>query len=208
MPVPTLLAYPHTPSSGRGYRCLYLNTDKIILSRHVTFDETVFPAYADGRLIATKKARLVGMASPNCSSSARCQECPYLHGSLISETVNNINLLVFSRSPRQSYHDLPFTTITLWSINKAASGLLSSAICSLLLLRVGFLHSQCDSSLFIYRQGSDTAYLLLYVDDIVLTASSTALLQRIIASLHAEFSMTDLGPLNYFLGVSVTRNTF
>ncbi|GJV48766.1 ribonuclease H-like domain-containing protein [Tanacetum coccineum] len=44
-------------------------------------------------------------------------------------------------------------------------------------------------------------------DDIVLTASSTALLQRIIASLHAEFSMTDLGPLNYFLGVSVTRNT-
>ncbi|GJR18254.1 ribonuclease H-like domain-containing protein [Tanacetum coccineum] len=45
------------------------------------------------------------------------------------------------------------------------------------------------------------------VDDIVLTASSTALLQRIIASLHAEFSMTDLGPLNYFLGVSVTRNT-
>ncbi|GJU69749.1 ribonuclease H-like domain-containing protein [Tanacetum coccineum] len=55
--------------------------------------------------------------------------------------------------------------------------------------------------------GSDTAYLLLYVDDIVLTTSSTALLQRIIASLHAEFSMTDLGPLNYFLGVSVTRNT-
>ncbi|GKE81245.1 ribonuclease H-like domain-containing protein, partial [Tanacetum coccineum] len=36
---------------------------------------------------------------------------------------------------------------------------------------------------------------------------STTLLQRIIASLHAEFSMTDLGPLNYFLGVSVTRNT-
>ncbi|GJY28386.1 ribonuclease H-like domain-containing protein, partial [Tanacetum coccineum] len=33
------------------------------------------------------------------------------------------------------------------------------------------------------------------------------LLQRIIASLHAEFSMTDLGPLNYFLGISVTRNT-
>ncbi|GKC28657.1 ribonuclease H-like domain-containing protein [Tanacetum coccineum] len=63
------------------------------------------------------------------------------------------------------------------------------------------------SSDVIARTGSDTAYLLLYVDDIVLTASSTALLQRIIASLHAEFSMTDLGPLNYFLGVSVTRNT-
>nr|GEV63210.1 ribonuclease H-like domain-containing protein [Tanacetum cinerariifolium] len=56
--------------------------------------------------------------------------------------------------------------------------------------------------------GVDIAYLLLYVDDIVFIASSTAFLQRIITSLHAEFSMTDLGPLNYFLGVSVTRDTF
>ncbi|GJV73635.1 ribonuclease H-like domain-containing protein, partial [Tanacetum coccineum] len=51
------------------------------------------------------------------------------------------------------------------------------------------------------HRGSDIAYLLLYVDDIVLTASSTALLQRIITVLHGEFAMTDLGSLNYFLGV-------
>ncbi|GJR57528.1 ribonuclease H-like domain-containing protein [Tanacetum coccineum] len=73
--------------------------------------------------------------------------------------------------------------------------------------RVGFHHSRCDTSLFIYQQGTHTAYLLLYVDDIVLTASTTAFLQQIISSLHQEFSMTDLGPLNYFLGISVTRNT-
>nr|GEU90895.1 ribonuclease H-like domain-containing protein [Tanacetum cinerariifolium] len=47
--------------------------------------------------------------------------------------------------------------------------------------------------------GTATAYLLLYVDDIVLTASSEVLLQKIIISLHQEFVMTDLGPLNYFL---------
>ncbi|GKC38531.1 ribonuclease H-like domain-containing protein [Tanacetum coccineum] len=73
--------------------------------------------------------------------------------------------------------------------------------------RVGFHSSRCDSSLFIYKHGLDTAYLLLYVDDIVLTASSQPLLQRIIASLHQEFSMTDLGSLNYFLGISVTRDS-
>ncbi|GJV71157.1 ribonuclease H-like domain-containing protein [Tanacetum coccineum] len=39
------------------------------------------------------------------------------------------------------------------------------------------------------------------------TASSTALLQRIIASLHIEFDMTDLGALNYFLGISVRRDS-
>ncbi|XP_071740639.1 uncharacterized protein [Rutidosis leptorrhynchoides] len=72
--------------------------------------------------------------------------------------------------------------------------------------RIEFHHSRCDTSLFIYRQGSNTAYLLLYVDDIVLTASSTGLLQRLINSLHREFVMTDLGPLNYFLGISVSCN--
>nr|GEU89848.1 reverse transcriptase domain-containing protein [Tanacetum cinerariifolium] len=55
--------------------------------------------------------------------------------------------------------------------------------------------------------GPDTAYLLLYVDDIILTAFSTSLLQRIISLLHAEFAMTDLGPLNYFLGISAMRTT-
>nr|GEW56808.1 hypothetical protein [Tanacetum cinerariifolium] len=52
--------------------------------------------------------------------------------------------------------------------------------------RVGFKHNKIDMSLFVYHQGSDIAYLLLYVDDIVLTASSTVLLQRIITLLHAE----------------------
>jgi hypothetical protein len=46
-------------------------------------------------------------------------------------------------------------------------------------------------------------YLLLYVDDIVLTASSAALLQQTISALKQEFAMKDLGPLHNFLGVSV-----
>ncbi|GJV10143.1 ribonuclease H-like domain-containing protein [Tanacetum coccineum] len=36
--------------------------------------------------------------------------------------------------------------------------------------RAGFTPSHCDSSLFIYTQGSQVAYLLLYMDDIFLTA--------------------------------------
>ncbi|GKB03481.1 ribonuclease H-like domain-containing protein [Tanacetum coccineum] len=55
--------------------------------------------------------------------------------------------------------------------------------------------------------GSQVAYLLLYVDDIILTASSTALLQHLIDSLHREFNMTDLGALNYFLGISTVRHS-
>ncbi|GJV76933.1 ribonuclease H-like domain-containing protein [Tanacetum coccineum] len=38
-------------------------------------------------------------------------------------------------------------------------------------------------------------------------ASSTALLQQIIASLHKEFDMTDLGALNYFLSIFATHHS-
>jgi hypothetical protein len=41
-------------------------------------------------------------------------------------------------------------------------------------------------------------FLLLYVDDIVLTASSAGFLHRIIAVLRREFSMTDMGPFTIF----------
>jgi hypothetical protein len=44
---------------------------------------------------------------------------------------------------------------------------------------------------------------LLYVDDIVLTASSATLLQQTIFALKWEFTMKDLMPFHHFLGVFV-----
>jgi hypothetical protein len=48
---------------------------------------------------------------------------------------------------------------------------------------LGFVEAKSDTSLFVFRRGTDTIYLLLYVDDIVLTASSAALLQQTISAL-------------------------
>jgi hypothetical protein len=42
--------------------------------------------------------------------------------------------------------------------------------------QLGFRSTRSDASLFIYSQGSLTAYLLLYVDDIILTACTPQLL--------------------------------
>nr|GEV61617.1 hypothetical protein [Tanacetum cinerariifolium] len=70
-----------------------------------------------------------------------------------------------------------------------------------------FLTQQTDSSLSIFHKGINTAYLLLYMDDIILTASFTSLMQCIISLLHEKFAMKDLGPLNYFLGISAMRTT-
>ncbi|WVZ99464.1 hypothetical protein U9M48_044755 [Paspalum notatum var. saurae] len=74
------------------------------------------------------------------------------------------------------------------------------------LQKLGFLEAKSDTSLFIYRWDSGTGYLLLYVDDIVLTASSATLLRQLITALQASFPMMDLGPLQHFLGIAVTRS--
>ncbi|XP_019091099.1 PREDICTED: uncharacterized protein LOC109128708 [Camelina sativa] len=73
--------------------------------------------------------------------------------------------------------------------------------------KICFTQRKCDQSLFVYSHNNELAYLLLYVDDIILKASSTRLLHSIITSLSHEFEMTDLGQLHFFLGIAVTRNS-
>jgi hypothetical protein len=72
-------------------------------------------------------------------------------------------------------------------------------------ITIGFSSSRSDASLFILRRGTDMAYLLLYVDDIVLSASSPTLLRSIVDKLQSEFAMKDMGALHYFLGIRVQR---
>ena len=75
------------------------------------------------------------------------------------------------------------------------------------LLSLGFVEAKSNTSLFVNRRGSNIVYLLLYVDDIVLTASSASLLRRIIQALQQEVSMKDLGELHQFLGMEVQRHS-
>ncbi|XP_057543283.1 uncharacterized mitochondrial protein AtMg00810-like [Amaranthus tricolor] len=58
----------------------------------------------------------------------------------------------------------------------------------------------------VFVTGTDTAYILLYVDDIILTASSDQLWTRVMDLLRSEFAMKDFGPLSFFLGIAVTRD--
>ncbi|XP_041009156.1 uncharacterized mitochondrial protein AtMg00810-like [Juglans microcarpa x Juglans regia] len=75
------------------------------------------------------------------------------------------------------------------------------------LLTLGFRCSSADSSLFIFRIGSDCIYLLIYVDDILVTGSSSLLISQFIASLSKYFPVKDLGLLHYFLGIEVHRTS-
>ncbi|GJW55300.1 ribonuclease H-like domain-containing protein [Tanacetum coccineum] len=73
-------------------------------------------------------------------------------------------------------------------------------ILSLALTRHWLIHQLDVKNAFLNGDLSERDY-------IVLTASLTALLQKIIFSLHMEFDMTDLGALNHFLWIFVTRDT-
>jgi hypothetical protein len=61
------------------------------------------------------------------------------------------------------------------------------------LLSIGFCASKVDASLFIFSVGADICYLLVYVDDILLTGSNFFLLQRLIQLLSSKFKLRDLG---------------
>ena len=75
------------------------------------------------------------------------------------------------------------------------------------LLDFGFICSVKDPSLFIYRHNKVIIYLLLYVDDMILTGNDPIMVERLLASLSKEFRMKDMGSLSYFLGIQVKHTS-
>ncbi|XP_019059553.1 PREDICTED: uncharacterized protein LOC109117195 [Tarenaya hassleriana] len=73
------------------------------------------------------------------------------------------------------------------------------------LLGRGFQNSLADASLFILHQSDVRVFILVYVDDIVVTGSSSSLVTRVIDDIAARFSIKDLGDLSYFLGIEASR---
>ena len=69
------------------------------------------------------------------------------------------------------------------------------------LLANGFTNSHSDTSLFIYIDGPLALFVLVYVDDILLTRNSSLLIDKFIGSLSQQFSLKDLVSLHYFLGI-------
>lgn len=66
-----------------------------------------------------------------------------------------------------------------------------------------FVYSNVAPSMFVLHMGSHILILLLHVDDIILTGSSSTLLSSFISSLSNQFAMKDLGDLHYFFGIQV-----
>jgi histone deacetylase 1/2 len=71
------------------------------------------------------------------------------------------------------------------------------------LLALGFFNSKSNSSLFIFDRDGILLYVLVYVDDLILTGNNNTFLQHVVTSLGETFSLKELSDLYYFLGVEV-----
>jgi hypothetical protein len=162
----------------------------------VNYDETFSPVVK----FATVRAVLSLALSRDWAIHQLDVENAFLHGTLM-ETVYCSQSTGFVDADRSDLvYRLNQSLYSLKQAPRAWYNRFTSYLASL-----GFVEAKSDASLFIYRRSDDTVYLLLYVDDIVLTASTADLLHRTIVALQREFAMKDLGPLHHFLGITAER---
>lgn len=77
---------------------------------------------------------------------------------------------------------------------------------SVALKSLGFLSAKSDTSLFMRFSPTFKIYVLVYVDDIIITGSSSSEISSLISCLNNKLSLKDLGSLHYFLGIEVLNN--
>ena len=75
------------------------------------------------------------------------------------------------------------------------------------LLGLGFIESKVDYSLLILYKSDVHLFLLIYVDDIIVTRNSTAVITELINYFKQSFAMKDPSTLLFFLGIHVQRQS-
>ncbi|KAL0455905.1 UNVERIFIED_CONTAM: hypothetical protein Slati_0929700 [Sesamum latifolium] len=69
-----------------------------------------------------------------------------------------------------------------------------------------FIKNDYDPCVYKKISGSSVAYLVLYVDDILLIGNDVKMLGDIKAWLSTQFSMKDMGEASYILGIKIYRD--
>jgi hypothetical protein len=75
------------------------------------------------------------------------------------------------------------------------------------LIDLSFKASKSDMSLFIYSRRNVVIFMLIYVDDIIVTGNSMDEIVALLRDLKEDFAFKDLGDLHYFLGIEVRKDT-
>uniref|UniRef100_A0AAV1T131 Reverse transcriptase Ty1/copia-type domain-containing protein n=1 Tax=Peronospora matthiolae TaxID=2874970 RepID=A0AAV1T131_9STRA len=74
------------------------------------------------------------------------------------------------------------------------------------MIKMGFKKCESDHCIYIKRDDQDMILVVLYVDDLILASSNNELLKSTKMALSKRFEMTDLGELDYFLGMEIKND--
>jgi hypothetical protein len=66
------------------------------------------------------------------------------------------------------------------------------------LIALGFVPSKADTSLFFFKKGPLTIFVLVYVDDIIVASSDVQGTKALLVALQQDFALKDLGDLHFF----------
>ncbi|GKA27988.1 putative retrotransposon protein [Tanacetum coccineum] len=72
--------------------------------------------------------------------------------------------------------------------------------------KIGFTQNPDEPCVYLKASGSNVAFLILYVDDILLMGNNVTMLQEVKSWLCKCFSMKDLGEAAYILGIKIIRD--
>lgn len=73
------------------------------------------------------------------------------------------------------------------------------------LFKLGFTSTMSDTYVFTKFTSSYTMFLLVYVNDIIITTSSSTIVTNLISTLSSFFALKGLGNLHHFLGIQVSQ---
>ena len=71
---------------------------------------------------------------------------------------------------------------------------------------LGFQVNQSDPGIFSAHDAEHITILAIHVDDCMITSSSSSLIAEYKTKLNEQYSLTDLGPIHWLLGIKITRN--
>jgi len=69
-----------------------------------------------------------------------------------------------------------------------------------------FIKNEEDACVYKKESGSSFAFLIMYVDDILLIGNDISMLESVKTSLKNSFSMKNLGEAAYILGIKIYRD--
>jgi transposase InsO family protein len=129
------------------------------------------------------------------------------NGAYLNGTLNDDEEIYMQEPPgyeTQGEHSVKRLHKSLYGLKQAGRKwyeALSHALADL-----GFRASTADPGVFLAKIDKHILILAIHVDDCILTGSSPKLIADYKDKFNSRYTLTDLGPIHWFLGIKITRN--